>query len=336
MTADSDVLNSELEDIIAAGAGGIHVVELDRGTKQGLPGAPGVVCVGVHRAGPCPTTGLDGFDILLSADPKAPQPWIGVAPDLLDATLTQLRSAVDKQPVAAAVAVQVLRTTLALPFDYALAVESFAYSMLLASDGFRNWRAATPVRPPRADDRGPRVSLTRQDGVLNLRLTRSNARNAFDARMRDELTEALAFAVMDPESGPVVLSGAGATFSVGGDLAEFGQARDVGHAHLIRTLRAPVRLLYQIRQRVTARLHGPCIGAGIEFPAAAARVTARRRCYVRLPEVSMGLIPGAGGTATIPRRIGRQRAGYMVISGVDVDVETALAWGLIDALEPAD
>ncbi len=48
----------------------------------------------------------------------------------------------------------------------------------------------------------------------------------------------------------------------------------------------------------------------------------------------MGLIPGAGGTATIPRRIGRQRAAYMAISGADIGVPTALAWGLIDAVEP--
>ena len=45
----------------------------------------------------------------------------------------------------------------------------------------------------------------------------------------------------------------------------------------------------------------------------------------------MGLIPGAGGTASIPRRIGRQRACYMAISGADIDAATALAWGLVDA-----
>jgi len=48
----------------------------------------------------------------------------------------------------------------------------------------------------------------------------------------------------------------------------------------------------------------------------------------------MGLIPGAGGTVTIPRRIGRQRACWMAITGADVDVATALAWGLIDASAP--
>ena len=49
----------------------------------------------------------------------------------------------------------------------------------------------------------------------------------------------------------------------------------------------------------------------------------------------MGLIPGAGGTASIPRRIGRHRAAWMAISGADIDLATALAWGLVDAEAPA-
>ena len=81
------------------------------------------------------------------------------------------------------------------------------------------------------------------------------------------------------------------------------------------------------------RLHGACVGAGIEVPAAAARVTARPGTIFRLPEVSMGLIPGAGGTATLPRRIGRQRTAWLAISGAEIEADTALAWGLIDAVE---
>ena len=58
----------------------------------------------------------------------------------------------------------------------------------------------------------------------------------------------------------------------------------------------------------------------------------------RLPEVAMGLVPGAGGTATIPRRIGRQLTAWMALTGATVDALTALRWGLVDALDgdPAD
>jgi enoyl-CoA hydratase/carnithine racemase len=62
-------------------------------------------------------------------------------------------------------------------------------------------------------------------------------------------------------------------------------------------------------------------------------VLARPGAFFRLPEVSMGLIPGAGGTASIPRRVGRQRACYMAVSGVDIDVGAALRWGLVDAVD---
>ena len=149
------------------------------------------------------------------------------------------------------------------------------------------------------------------------------------------MVEALEFAAELPDALPVVLTGAGPAFSAGGDLDEFGRADDVGRAHLIRTLRSPARLAHALGGRLTARLHGACVGAGIEVPAAAAHVTARAGTFFRLPEVSMGLIPGAGGTASIPRRIGRQRACFMAISGADIDVEVALGWGLIDAIEPA-
>ena len=79
-------------------------------------------------------------------------------------------------------------------------------------------------------------------------------------------------------------------------------------------------------------LHGACIGAGIELPAFAARLTAKPDTTFRLPEVSMGLIPGAGGCVSIPRRIGRQRTARMAILGEPVNAEQALAWGLIDAI----
>jgi len=323
-----------LSDLIELGGAGVVIVELPDPNAAEAPSGGGAVRIGVHRAGPVPADGLEGFDILLSVDAAAPRPWVSVAPERLDQVLGDLRRCVERQPVAAAVAAQVLRMTLQLPFDQALVVESLAYSMLLASGEFHAWRAATPARE-RAEDDAPRVALVKEGSLLRIRLSRPGARNAFDARMRDELVEALAFAAVDPDIPAVELSGAGPAFSAGGDLDEFGRAVDAGRAHLVRNLRSPTRLVHDIRERVTARVHGACIGAGIEVPAAAGRVTAQPGVFFRLPEVSMGLIPGAGGTASIPRRIGRRRACYMAISGADIDLQTALAWGLVDAVEPA-
>jgi enoyl-CoA hydratase/carnithine racemase len=80
-----------------------------------------------------------------------------------------------------------------------------------------------------------------------------------------------------------------------------------------------------------ARVHGPCAGAGIELAAFAGTVVAEAGTTFRLPEVGMGLIPGAGGTVGIPRRIGRWRTLYLALTGHRIDVATALAWGLVDA-----
>lgn len=319
-----------LADLTDLGGAGLVVTEIGFDPPP-LRATPGVVQVGVHRTGPVPGGGLDPFDILLSADPAAPGPWVGFAAQRLDAVIAELHAAVAAQPVAAAVAAQVLRTSLEVSFEQALVAESLAYSMLLASSGFRSWRAANPPRE-RAPDPAPRV-LIDAGRTLDLRLNRPDARNAFDARMRDELAEALGFALDHPDAPPVTLTGAGPAFSAGGDLDEFGRADDPGQAHLIRTLRSPARLAQELGERLTVILHGACVGAGIEIPAAAARVAARPGAHFRLPEVSMGLIPGAGGTASLPRRIGRRRACYMALSGAEIDLATALAWRLVDGVE---
>jgi enoyl-CoA hydratase/carnithine racemase len=319
-----------IADLRTLGGAGAIVIELPGELE---PQTTGAVRIGVNRSSNLPTAGLEAFDVLLCADPAAPRPWVGLPPSHLDDALGALRRRIEAQPLAAGVAAQVLRASLQLAFDDALAMESLAYSMLLASAGFGTWRAATPVRQ-RDHATAPRVLVETGENAVYIRLNRPEVRNAFDAAMRDALCEALAFAAEHPDRPLVELSGLGPAFSAGGDLNEFGSAGDVGLAHLVRTLRAPARLLHAIADRATARLHGACVGAGIEVPAAAGRVTAKRAAYFRLPEVAMGLIPGAGGTATIPRRVGRHRAAYMAICGADIGAEMALAWGLIDAVEP--
>ncbi|MGE0741723.1 MAG: enoyl-CoA hydratase/isomerase family protein [Hyphomonadaceae bacterium] len=316
---------SEIARALLGADGGVEI--LDAGQA---PAWRQSIAIGLDRDGDW--SAGDAFDIAITTKGAAPRPWIHVPPAELDAKLSALIAAARARPVAAQIARFVLRVGDQLPFDAALDLESLAYSLLLASDEFKAWRAAHPF-PPRAEPR-ERVRVGRSDAGWLIELSRPQARNAFDAQMRDALVEALDNVGADPTNAPVELRGVGPSFSAGGDLAEFGAATDPGLAHLVRTTQSPGRLIWAMRERVTVRLHGACIGAGIEIPAAASRVVAAPGATMGLPEVSMGLIPGAGGCATIPRRIGRHRTLYWLLSGETLSAEQALHWRLIDAIEP--
>lgn len=96
------------------------------------------------------------------------------------------------------------------------------------------------------------------------------------------------------------------------------------------------RKLHRLADRTTVRLHGACIGSGIELAAFAGTVDAAPDVMIGLPEVSMGLIPGAGGTVSVTRRIGRHRTCWLALTGRRVDAMTALEWGLVDTVGPTD
>jgi enoyl-CoA hydratase/carnithine racemase len=124
-------------------------------------------------------------------------------------------------------------------------------------------------------------------------------------------------------------------FCSGGDLDEFGRTSDVVLAHLVRLHASAAGSIHGVADRVVAHLHGWCVGAGIELPAFAHRVRVAPDTRIRLPELAMGLIPGAGGTVGIPRRIGRWRTAYLALTGDTLTAPVALCWGLADAPEEA-
>ena len=129
-----------------------------------------------------------------------------------------------------------------------------------------------------------------------------------------------------------MLTGAGPAFCAGGDLDEFGTAPDLVSAHFVRTRAGAALPLHRLAGRTEVRVHGACVGAGVELPAFAGRVLAAPTATFRLPELGMGLIPGAGGTVSLPRRIGRWRTLFAALSGEPLDAVTALAWGLADEI----
>jgi enoyl-CoA hydratase/carnithine racemase len=243
--------------------------------------------------------------------------------------LAAIEASVASSPLASLGLVQLLRASLARTIHEGLVAESLVYSTLQAGPDFRAWITAHE-RKVREPSREPAVLATREGPLLALRLNRPEKRNAFSAAMRDALCEALRLALADGEIARIELSGAGAAFCSGGDLDEFGTLPDPATAHAIRSTRNAALLLAQCAARVTSRVHGACVGAGIELPAFGRRIVARPDARFLLPEVGMGLVPGAGGTVSLPRRIGRQRTAQLALIGAPIGVERALAWGLID------
>ena len=225
-----------------------------------------------------------------------------------------------------------LRSGTGLSGPAALIAESATYSALQEGAEFHRWRSGRPLREPEPGT--DRVLVERSGSELRITLSRPARRNAVDWRMRDALTAALTAAAAEPGLR-VVLAGAGPDFCAGGDLDEFGSRPDPATAHLIRLTRSPALLLHRLSARTTAHLHGACLGAGVELPAFASRVVAAEDTRLALPELTFGLIPGAGGTVSLTRRIGRWRTAFLALSGSSLTAAQALRWGLIDAVAPA-
>jgi hypothetical protein len=241
-----------------------------------------------------------------------------------------LQATAAASPQAALVLTQVLRASERLGVPPALDIESFAYSTLLGGAEFRRWLDGRDRRPLPPPDPQPPVLLERTAGSLRITLNRPARRNAYSRELRDALAGALLVAALDATIRRVTITGAGPSFCAGGDLDEFGTTPDPATAHFVRTRGGAGTLLHRIADRAEALVHGACVGAGIELAAFAGRVIARPGTTFRLPEVGMGLIPGAGGTVSIPRRIGRHRTLYLALSGSPLDTATAAGWGLVD------
>lgn len=249
-----------------------------------------------------------------------------------EAEAASVSAAIAKNPIAAAVLVRLLRHNERVAVADGLFAESLAYSSLQHGAEFRAWLERRSERSSKPEPDAPAVLVEREGDELRITMNRPHKRNAYSAAVRDALCEALALVAEDGSIRRALLSGAGTCFSAGGDLDEFGEATDAGIAHVARMTRSVGALMHRLRDQLEVRLHGACIGAGIELPAFAGRVAARQDAYFQLPEVGMGLIPGAGGTVSIVSRIGRHRLAYMALTGARIDVETALAWGLVDAV----
>ncbi len=290
---------------------------------------PPMAIVDLNRMREADPLCLPPFPLLGLGDPRHP------LADRLDACIaspaemTMIADAVVAQPQAAAVLVQLLRLIEGMDMAAALVAESMAYGVLQGSGGHARWLPSCTAGPSLP---AGRIGMERRGGRLNITMDRPAAHNAIDRIMRDGLREAFDLAAMDSDIERIMLRGTGRSFSVGADLSEFGTTRDPATAHSIRMLTLPAQGIVRCCARLDVHVQGACVGSGLEMAAFADRLTAGRKAWFQLPELAMGIIPGAGGCVSLSRRIGRQKAALLILSGRRINAEMALAMGLVDAI----
>ncbi|MDP9084868.1 MAG: 3-hydroxyacyl-CoA dehydrogenase NAD-binding domain-containing protein [Pseudomonadota bacterium] len=173
------------------------------------------------------------------------------------------------------------------------------------------------------------VRLTRHGSIGVLTLDHPPV-NAVDASLRAGLISGLRQAASDEHIAALVLVGAGKTFIAGADLTEL--STGIGSPSYGETLAE----IEASRKSVTAVLHGPCLGAGLEIALACHYRLALPDAKIGLPEVTLGIVPGAGATQRLPRLIGPLPALDLLLSGASIDSARALELGLIDAIVTGD
>jgi 3-hydroxyacyl-CoA dehydrogenase len=156
--------------------------------------------------------------------------------------------------------------------------------------------------------------------------------NGLGFDLRREIVEGLARAEADPQVKAVVLIGSPRAFSGGADIREFGTAKSTAEPNL----NTVVRLVENAGKPVVAAIGGACMGGGLELALACHYRVAAKGAQIALPEVKLGLMPGAGGTQRLPRLIGAEAALNMIVSGEAVPSEKLAGTALFDQMIDGD
>jgi len=174
-----------------------------------------------------------------------------------------------------------------------------------------------------------------KDGVATLTLNRPTKLNAVNDAMREALAQRVQEINRDPGVRVVVVRGAGSrAFSAGSDIYETSGRTPVEKRDTVE-MEAP-HLLRRCLKPVVAMIRGYALGGGLELALACDLRVASENAQFGLPEVTLGWIPGAGGTQYLPRLVGRGMAAYLLYTGERIDAAQAKAAGLVDVLVPDD
>src|SRR5213594_4816139 len=154
--------------------------------------------------------------------------------------------------------------------------------------------------------------------------------NALSQHVRKGLHEGLTQAAADPSAAAVVIVCAGRTFIAGADITEFGKPPTEPSLHAV------LDLIESSPKPVVSAIHGTALGGGLEVTLACHYRVGVKGARFGLPEVKLGILPGAGGTQRLPRVVGVEKGLQMMVSGDPIRADEALAVGLIDEIVDGD
>ena len=175
----------------------------------------------------------------------------------------------------------------------------------------------------------PSVDLDRRGRIAVLTINNPPV-NALSQHVRQGLRDGVTQAIADATVGAIVITCAGRTFIAGADITEFGKPpREPGLHEVLDLIEGSLK-------PVVAAVHGTALGGGLEVTLACHYRVGVRTARFGLPEVKLGLLPGAGGTQRLPRVVGVEKALQMIVSGEPIGADAALNHGLIDAIVDGD
>src|SRR3989454_2885599 len=180
------------------------------------------------------------------------------------------------------------------------------------------------------------VRLEKQDSIGHVVLDRPPA-NTYDRGFLDELNAAIEEARRDDAVKAILVRSANEKFfSAGADINVFAKGDLDGQNAFVVCANDAIGKLESTPKVVVAAINGHCLGGGLEIALCCDfRIAAEGGYRIGLPEVSLGLLPGTGGTQRLPRLIGRQKALDMMLRGTTLTPQDALAAGIVDEVVPA-
>jgi enoyl-CoA hydratase/carnithine racemase len=187
------------------------------------------------------------------------------------------------------------------------------------------------------------IEVTIAEGIATVALNRPDVRNAINDALRSELMSALERLANDEAVRAIILTGKGAAFCAGGDIAGMQQrlnepAGDVAFNGWKRQKRTHqgIGFLHTISKPTIAAINGAAMGLGFDMALACDFIIASERAVMAMSFIQRGLIPDGGGMYFLPRRVGLVRAKELIFTGRRVEPEEALRIGMVDRISSAE